>query len=1154
MRAVTTAARGGSTEGRGERDGYAPGPALLAIVLATILFAIVAAPSARAEAIHPFEGYVGNGELFSPAGVAVSDADGSLYVADTGYGSIVKFDASGAPANFSALGSNLLPVYTDDVAVDNSGGPSDGTIYVTAEGAVQAFHPDGEPADFSGSAPYLSGNKITGTPSGSFFTTLYVGVDADGAIYVSDYGGTSVFSPSGEYLARIPAFGAESFAIDPNGLVYSSYSNLETQVFTPSEFPVTEATTYTTSLVQTIAPKGIAVDSATDDLYVNGNGTVAQYRSAADGNAPLGEFGNKQLGGASKAIAVDRSGGVNDGSIYVTSGARVAKFGPTPPPVAPAIESQAAVPTTNEVELRAKVDPGLDAIRYRFEYGTTASYGQSTAPVEAEASETSVTVRRQVIGLTPSTTYHYRVVIENSVGTATGEDRTFTTAPPSNGQSCAPSTPGCWGFEQVSPVNKGAASIQPVFTFQARPDGNSFLYSTTGPFDEVPAESSPAFVRYLGTRGADRWSNRALDVPYRGSEQPNFQNAEMSVVGASANLAHVIVASSRALTPGAFENGSNLYMRDTATGALTFVAGNADGSFANQFTYPKMSFGIKWIADDGLSALFTFPSALVPGAPAGALYGWTAAGGVDAKSVMPDAEGGEIVGVRSAGNDSESAPRDPFPRTDALDHVYFQQNTQEGTGEGPLYVRSGNETKPVSVSQIPGDPSTPVPAKVVSVADHGRYLLFEAGTVRLTTDTPVGLNGYLYRYDVTDGSLVYVSAVGDGSVQNVLQMTQDGQTVAFQSRYALAPGAVEREEELYSVKNLYIWRDGVVHFVETNNSAPFPGSSTMSPPSFLHLLSPDGRYFSFTDNTIAVAEQFGQDNVSPACANRVWNACDVVYLYDAVTEKLSCASCSPDGSPSQGNAGDPIATNPGLTVLDAHQQQTVTDQGRVFFTTPDSLLPADSNGADDVYEYFNGDLRLVSRATQGTSAKFLDATPDGKTIFFSTDDAIVSTDKDRSIDVYATREGGGYPQSPVVTTPPCSGSDCREATAAAAAPPRPGSTAFAGPGNPKSSKSGRVSVKSSKAIVGPTGALSVWAPGKGKLTATGAGIKSSSRQVGKAGRYSLRVALTAKARSALSKQGKTRQKVMVSFKSSEGGGSKVSVTLTFRASASKGGK
>jgi hypothetical protein len=1128
---------------------------LLAIALAAILFAIVAVPSAHAEAIHPFEGTVGSGELASPAGVAVSDADGSLYVADPGFGLVRKYDAAGAPANFSALGSNGLPVSTSFVAVDISSGPNAGNIYVTMGGALQAFDASGEPADFSGSAPYLSENKITGSPSGGFSAPTAVVVDANGDIYVADFPAVSVYSPSGEYLTQVPAFNAEGLAVDSAGIVYATYAGGTAQRYTPSAFPVTGATTYSSASTGTAPSYGLATDSATGDLYVNGNGKVDQYKPAAAGNAAVGAFGAKQLGGASKAIAIDRSGGASEGSVYVSSGSQVVKFGPTPPPVAPSVESQTAIPTTTEVELRAKADPGLDALTYRFEYGPTTSYGSSTAPAEVEASEASVTLRKQVIGLTPSTTYHYRVVIENSVGTATGNDQTFLTTAPTNGRPCALSTPGCWGFEQVSPVNKGAATVQSVNTFQTSPDGTSFLYTTTGPFLEVPAESSPTFVRYLGTRGPDKWGNRALDVPYRGSEQPNFQTAEMSVVGASANLTYVIVASSRALTPGAFENGSNLYMRDTSTGALTFVAGNGDGSFVNQYTYPKSSFGIKWIADDGRSALFTFSSPLLPGAPGGALYGWTAGGGLEAKSVMPADEGGAIVPVLSAGNDSEIAPREPLPRTDALAHVYFQRFTGEGTGEGAVYVRSGNQTKLVSYSRIPGDdPTAPVIARVDSVSDGGRYLFFHTTGVRLTPDSPEQGEGLLYRYDVTDGSLDFVAAMGSLGSQGVLQTTQDGRTVAFQSPYALAPGAVERFEYGYSAKNLYVWHDGDIKFVETSEAGPFPGSTAASPATFLHLLSPDGRYLSFTDSAPSVAEAFGQENISPACSGHSRSACDVVYLYDAVTEKLTCASCSPTGSPSQGNAGEPASDSPGNTLMDAHQQQTVTDDGRVFFTTPDSLLPADSNGANDVYEYFGGGLRLVSRATQGTSAKLLDATPDGKTIFFLTNDAIVSTDTDRSVDVYATREGGGYPEAPVVATPPCSGSDCREATVPTASPPHPGSTAFVGPGNSTNKKSGRVSVSGSKSIVGPSGALGVKAPGKGKLTATGSGIKRTSRQVAKAGRYSLKVALTAQARTALAKNGKTRQKVTVSFKSSDGSGSKVTVTLTFKAPASGGGK
>jgi len=75
------------------------------------------------------------------------------------------------------------------------------------------------------------------------------------------------------------------------------------------------------------------------------------------------------------------------------------------------------------------VNPGDQATSYRFDYGTTASYGLSTTDQQVTPTDNGDhQVSARLAGLFPSTTYHYRVVATNGSGTAYGQDRSFTTA------------------------------------------------------------------------------------------------------------------------------------------------------------------------------------------------------------------------------------------------------------------------------------------------------------------------------------------------------------------------------------------------------------------------------------------------------------------------------------------------------------------------------------------------------------------------------------------------------------------------------------------------------------------------------------------------------------------------------------------------------
>jgi plastocyanin len=78
--------------------------------------------------------------------------------------------------------------------------------------------------------------------------------------------------------------------------------------------------------------------------------------------------------------------------------------------------------------LRGRATPNGDATTYFFEYGATAVYGQKTPVKSAGGGATSVNVNAALTGLTPETTYHFRLVAKNGVGEDSGIDRTFTTS------------------------------------------------------------------------------------------------------------------------------------------------------------------------------------------------------------------------------------------------------------------------------------------------------------------------------------------------------------------------------------------------------------------------------------------------------------------------------------------------------------------------------------------------------------------------------------------------------------------------------------------------------------------------------------------------------------------------------------------------------
>jgi len=96
-------------------------------------------------------------------------------------------------------------------------------------------------------------------------------------------------------------------------------------------------------------------------------------------------------------------------------------------PIPIATTGSATSVTHDSATLNGTVNPNGLSTTYCFEYGTTTSYGTTTPSTDAGDGTSNVPVSDDLTGLDPDTTYHFRIVAENSAGTSYGVDQTFTT-------------------------------------------------------------------------------------------------------------------------------------------------------------------------------------------------------------------------------------------------------------------------------------------------------------------------------------------------------------------------------------------------------------------------------------------------------------------------------------------------------------------------------------------------------------------------------------------------------------------------------------------------------------------------------------------------------------------------------------------------------
>ncbi len=360
--------------------------------------------------------------LTSPENLAIDNSNSTyhFYTSATntvnGYGGYVEVFASDGKY-IKRFGPFQSPYMT----VDGSTGASAGTVYVTTGGSgartLSKFNAKGEPENFTDSAPYISGNQITGDEEepvlkgqqGEFGA---LAVDAQGDIFVT----------SSEAIRRT----------EPAVLEYRPSGELF-RVFTGHETPGFEASTDNGGFGGT--PSALAVDPITGDLLVSltgarGNGAIDEFDSAGHylnqitATSPGHPLHDGTTSVHPLTMAVDSHGDlyvIEDGGNQASEHA-VDAFGPG----ALLPDLRLGEPTqrsSTAAILNGTVDPeGLSLTECAFQYVTEAAFNadgfadlpsggeKPCVPASIPQDKEFHSVHAEITGLTSGVTYRYRLI------------------------------------------------------------------------------------------------------------------------------------------------------------------------------------------------------------------------------------------------------------------------------------------------------------------------------------------------------------------------------------------------------------------------------------------------------------------------------------------------------------------------------------------------------------------------------------------------------------------------------------------------------------------------------------------------------------------------------------------------------------------------
>ncbi|HEV7483965.1 MAG TPA: hypothetical protein VGO13_12790 [Solirubrobacterales bacterium] len=809
-------------------------------------------------------------------------------------------------------------------------------------------------------------------------------------------------------------------------------------------------------------------------------------------------------------------------------------FGP------PKVTASVSAVSATDATLGAQINPQNVATTFHFEYTTQADFEANgfgnatkspTPDAPAGAGDEEVDRSAPIGGLASNTTYRYRLIAENSVGTAVESPAlAFTTQGPAT-----VGLPDARGYELVSPPNKHGAPIEAIplegGVIQAAADGSAIAYFAKAPALEEPAGSRSAMnSQLLSARApAGGWSTADVSTPHQGAS--GVIPGDLSEYKLfSTDLSRGVVEPFGGTPLSPLTTEKTPYLRQPGgeyTPLVTAANVPAGVKFGGKEGSPEAFGGdVNFItaSPDLAHILFTSIQPLTEDFKAGFkpaaanVYEWSG-GALQLVSFVPS-------GTATACGDSGPACK-PAAEAGAAAlagaHNYQLRGaiSTDGsrvvfeTGASRLYQRDLARGETVQLDAA--EPACLAQHKCESGGGQFQYASTDGSRVfftdgrRLTADSaPTSSSGatpdlYMCQIEVkgeehlactlTDLTANTVNPSEPANVSGaVLGGAEDGSSVYFVAQGALTEGEGAVHGNCTSSGgvgsgecNLYRYdtateATSLVAVLSGADRNDWFAAGGIDLGQLTARVSPNGRYLAFMSSQPLT----GYDNRDAKTGVRDQE----VFLYDSGAEALRCASCDPSGARPHGVLdetpyphllvdrpdnwlGQTLAANvPGWTRVNlgyaVYQSRYLSNAGRLFFNAADSLVPADTNGNFDVYQFefpqgegqpasntcttasatyspaTGGCVSLVSSGTSPEESAFVDASESGNDVFFLTASRLTSRDVDGALDLYDARSGGG--EAEAVKPIECSGDACQQ-PAVPPSDPTPGSLTFQGAGN-----------------------------------------------------------------------------------------------------------